>query len=185
MRIIAGSRRGIRLATFKGMGTRPTLDRTKETLFNIISGDVRGCRFLDLYSGSGQIGLEALSRGAKKAVLVEKGRLAAGCILKNIKSTRFEEDAVLMNMDVMRAVGILEEKEEAFDVIFMDPPFDSHMERDVLVRLARSAILNEGALIIVEASIETEFTYICGWGYEVTREKSYKTHKHVFIRRDL
>ena len=95
MRVIAGSRGRIRLTTVKGDKVRPTTDRIKETLFNILQPDIPGASFLDLFSGSGAIGIEALSRGAREAVLVEQDRDALACIRANLKTTRFEEEALV------------------------------------------------------------------------------------------
>ena len=99
MRVIAGTRRSMPLKTIEGLATRPTQDRTKETLFNVIQNDVPGSMFLDLFSGSGAIAIEALSRGAKKAYLVENSRAAAACIRDNLNFTRLSDEAVLMETD--------------------------------------------------------------------------------------
>ena len=110
MRVIAGSARHLKLKTIEGMGTRPTTDRIKETLFNMLSFYVEESRFLDLFSGSGGIGIEALSRGASQAVFVEQNRKAAACIEENLNHTHLGEKAVVMSKDVMTALRILEDK---------------------------------------------------------------------------
>lgn len=181
MRIIAGSRKSLRLVVPKGMDTRPTMDRTKETLFNIISPDICGCRFLDLFSGSASIGLEALSRGAKYAVLVEKNKEAVCCIKENIKTTKFESQVRLMNIDILKAINLLEEEQDRFDIIFMDPPFDKGLEKSILLKLLTSNILDDNTIIIVEASILTDFGFMKDTRFSIIKEKLYKTHKHVFI----
>ena len=107
MRVIAGSARHLKLKTIEGMGTRPTTDRIKETLFNMLSFYVEESRFLDLFSGSGGIGIEALSRGASQAVFVEQNRKAAACIEENLNHTHLGEKAVVMSKDVMTALRIL------------------------------------------------------------------------------
>ena len=107
MRVIAGSAKHLNLKTIEGMDTRPTTDRIKETLFNMIQTDIPGCRFLDLFSGSGAIGIEALSRGAAEAVLVESAPKAAECIRENLKFTHLEEHAELMQTDVFQALSRL------------------------------------------------------------------------------
>ena len=109
MRVIAGSARHLKLKTIEGMGTRPTTDRIKETLFNMLSFYVEESRFLDLFSGSGGIGIEALSRGASQAVFVEQNRKAAACIEENLNHTHLREKAVVMSKDVMTALRILED----------------------------------------------------------------------------
>ena len=93
MRIIAGSRRSLPLKTIPGLSTRPTTDKTKETLFNCMQAEIYGCYFLDLFAGSGQIGLEAMSRGAEYAVFIEKDKKAAACIEDNIRFTKFEKES--------------------------------------------------------------------------------------------
>ena len=109
MRVIAGSARHLKLKTIEGMGTRPTTDRIKESLFNMLSFYVEESRFLDLFSGSGGIGIEALSRGASQAVFVEQNRKAAACIEENLNHTHLREKAVVMSKDVMTALRILED----------------------------------------------------------------------------
>ena len=124
MRVIAGKARRIPLKTMDGLNTRPTTDRIKETLFNIIQDDIYGCRFLDLFSGSGGIGIEALSRGAKEAFFVERHKTAAACIRENLEKTHLEKQAVLLCADVFEALRRLSAKEAAMDIIFMDPPYN-------------------------------------------------------------
>ena len=109
MRVIAGSARHLKLKTIEGMGTRPTTDRIKETLFNMLSFYVEDSRFLDLFSGSGGIGIEALSRGAKQAVFVEQNKKAVACIKENLMHTHLNDKAVVMSKDVMTALRILED----------------------------------------------------------------------------
>ena len=121
MRIIAGTARSLPLKTIDGMDTRPTTDKTKETLFNVLQMDVPGAYFLDLFAGSGQIGLEALSRGGAYAVFIENNRKAAKCIEENIAFTRFDKQSMLLTMDVISGLHSLEGK-YTFDLIFMDPP---------------------------------------------------------------
>ena len=131
MRVIAGKARRLNLKTIPGIDTRPTTDRIKETLFNILQPELLECRFLDLFSGSGGIGIEALSRGASYAVFVEKNPKAAACIRENLAFTKLAEDGKLLNMDVLQALRSLEGK-GVFDIIFMDPPYNNELERQVL-----------------------------------------------------
>ena len=121
MRVIAGSARRITLKTLDGMDTRPTTDRIKETLFNMIAPYLYDCIFLDLFAGSGGIGIEALSRGAMEAVFVEKNPKAMACVKDNLKRTHLESKGMTMSMDVMTALYKLE-GEKQFDYIFMDCP---------------------------------------------------------------
>lgn len=184
MRVIAGSARSLRLKTIPGNDTRPTTDRIKETLFNMINDRMYGCRFLDLFSGSGGIGIEALSRGADMAVFVENNRKAAVCINDNLKFTKLDNKAAVMETDVISALKKLDNSGKQFDVIFMDPPYNNMYERMVLEELMESDILTAQTLIIIEASKETDFSYVTDMGYEIVKEKIYKTNKHVFVSRD-
>ena len=118
MRVIAGSARRLLLKTVEGMETRPTTDRIKETLFNMLQNDLYGARFLDLFAGSGAIGIEALSRGAKEAVFVDKGDGQISCIRDNLKTTHLEERARVMSADVTEAIRKLTGKERRLILSF-------------------------------------------------------------------
>lgn len=183
MRVIAGTRRSMPLKTIDGLATRPTQDRTKETLFNVIQNDVPGSMFLDLFSGSGAIAVEALSRGAKKAYLVENNREAAACIRDNLTFTKLSDDAVLMETDALTALRRLEGK-AVFDIIFMDPPYNHGYEREVLSYLSDSKLIDEYSIIVVEASNETGFDYLDGLGFTAYKIKKYKNNMHIFIRKN-
>ena len=154
MRVIAGKARRLNLKTIPGIDTRPTTDRIKETLFNILQPELLECRFLDLFSGSGGIGIEALSRGASYAVFVEKNPKAAACIRENLAFTKLAEDGKLLNMDVLQALRSLEGG-EPFDCIFMDAPYEQHLEQPVLEYLADSTLADENTLIVVEHDEDT------------------------------
>lgn len=184
MRIIAGTARRLQLKSIDGLQTRPTTDRIKETLFNILQPGIAGTCFLDLFAGSGQIGLEALSRGADLAVFVDNNKKACACIKENIQFTHFEDQSKLLTMEAVSSLRFLEGK-HTFDYIFMDPPYKSTYEKEVLEYLAGSGILREDARIIVEASLDTDFSYVSGLGFEIIREKRYKTNKHVFITKEV
>lgn len=168
------------LKTIEGRDTRPTTDRIKETLFNMIQSEIPGAYFLDLFAGSGQIGLEAVSRGAACAVFVENQKKAAACIQENILFTKSDKESLLLKMDVLPALRSLEGKYR-FDIIFMDPPYKDMQERDVIEYLKDSDLLKEEGMIIVEAAKETDFSYVKELGFEVKKEKVYKTNKHVFL----
>ena len=183
MRIIAGTARSLPLRSIEGRDTRPTTDRIKETLFNILQRGIEGCSFLDLFAGSGQIGLEALSRGANHAVFVENSKKACACIEENIRFTRFDARAKLLSMEASGALRTLEGN-DSFDYIFMDPPYQSGMEQEVLIYLAGSGLLKEDGVIIIEAAADTDFSYVSGMGLKVIREKKYKTNKHIFVTKE-
>ncbi len=182
MRVIAGKARRLNLKTVPGMETRPTTDRIKETLFNILQPEILNCHFLDLFAGSGAIGIEALSRGAEKAVFVEKNPRACACIQENLGFTKLTEGGKLLNMDVLQALRSLEGK-DIFDCIFMDPPYNQELERTVLEYLSESSVADENTLIIVESDLCTDFSYVSEYGYELLRSKEYKTNKHIFLKK--
>ena len=183
MRVIAGKARRLQLKTIEGMNTRPTQDRTKETMFNVINNCVPGCYFLDLFSGSGGIGIEAASRGAKKCVLVENNRRAYDCIMYNLKYTKLEDVSKVMFTTVESAIKQLDNVGEHFDIVFMDPPYNKNLERQVLEYLKDSALANTDTLIVTEADLHTDFSYVEELGYELSRSKEYKTNKHIFLHK--
>ena len=184
MRVISGSARSLKLKTLEGLDTRPTTDRIKETLFNMIQNNIYDCSFLDLFSGSGAIGIEALSRGAEKCVFVDNKTKAIDVINENLEFTKLKEKALVLAKSYELAIKELESKNDAFDVVFMDPPYDKGLEKNVLELLAKSVIINNDTIIIVEASLDTDFDYADSLGFEVYREKLYKTNKHIFIRKN-
>ena len=183
MRVIAGSARSIPLKTLEGLDTRPTQDRIKETLFNILQSDIPGCRFLDLFAGSGAIGIEAASRGASQVVFLENNPKAAEIIRTNLKNTHLEDQSMLCQGDLFSILPGLSSREKVFDIIFMDPPYNHEYEKQVLSLLANSSLADEYTLIIVEASLNTRLDYLSELGYELVREKKYKTNKHIFIKK--
>ena len=182
MRVIAGSARRTQLMSLDCMDSGPTTDRIKETLFNMIAPYLYDSIFLDLFAGSGGIGIEALSRGAMEAVFVEKNPKAMACVKENLQKTHFERKGMTMQMDVMTALYKLE-GEKQFDYIFMDPPYDQELEKQVLKYLAGSSLVYEDTVIIVEASLNTDFSYIGELGFSLIKEKRYKTNKHVFLEK--
>lgn len=183
MRVIAGSAKRLQLKTIEGIETRPTTDRIKETLFNMISAYIADSNFLDLFSGSGAIGIEALSRGAACAVFVEQSKKAMECIRHNLKYTKLEDRAEVYETDVINALSRLEGK-KTFDYIFMDPPYNQLYEKRVLEYLSNSTLLSEDGIVIVEASLETDFSYVEGLGFSIVKKKEYKTNKHIFIEKE-
>lgn len=184
MRVIAGSARRLLLKTAEGMDTRPTTDRIKETLFNMIQNDLFGCTFLDLFAGSGGIGIEALSRGAKKAVFVENGSRQLSCIRENLKTTRLEDRAEVLGCDVLSGIKLLAGKKAGFDFVFMDPPYDCGLEKQVMEAVKDTSIAGSDTVFIVEASLNTDFSWAGSFGYEIIRTKEYKTNKHIFLKKE-
>lgn len=183
MRVIAGIARSVPLITPKGMETRPTSDQIKETLFNMLQGYVEGSSFLDLFAGSGQIGVEALSRGAEFAVFIEKSDEAVKCIKHNVDKTKFTDKALVLKMEVLSGIRTLEIEKKKFDLIFMDPPYGQGLEESILNTLVSSSILDEDVIIIVEASKKTDFSYVDELGLKIVKDKLYKSSRHLFLRK--
>lgn len=181
MRVIAGTARSLPLKAPEGLDTRPTTDRIKETLFNMLQGDVPGSVFVDLFSGSGAIGIEALSRGAVKAYFVDNSPKAVSCIQQNLTFTKTEDRAIVLKQDVGSALSSIYEKK--VDIIFMDPPYNCGHEKNVLAMLRGMRYVTEETMIIVEASLETDFSYLEELGFFIVKDKHYKTNRHVFIQR--
>lgn len=182
MKVVAGSVRGFRLVVPSGNNTRPTSNRIKETLFNILQWDVQESRFLDLFSGSGGIAVEALSRGAAEAVLVESEREALRCIRENLSHTKMEDKSSVMAMDVMQALRRLDQIGKPFDIIFLDPPYRKNWEEKVLPFILQSSLVKEDTLIVVETPIREDIAYIQEYPCQIERIKEYKTNQHIFLR---
>lgn len=181
MRVISGSARRIQLKTPDGMETRPTTDRIKETLFNMLQSELCDCVFLDLFSGSGAIGIEALSRGAKEAVFLEQNDKAIACINENLQNTGLKKNAQVYKSDVFKGLQQLEIKKNIFNIVFMDPPYRQELEKKVLTVLRNSVLIDTDTRIIFEASLDTDVSYIEDLGYEIEKIKKYKTNMHVFV----
>ena len=182
MRVIAGSARRLLLKSPEGLDTRPTTDRIKETLFNMLMPNLSDAVFIDLFSGSGGIGIEALSRGANKAYFVENNQKAVACITENLEHTHLSDRAVVLRQDVFAALrGSIR---DTADIIFLDPPYQQEYDRKVLELLRDAAFVTDDTLIVVEASATTSFDYVDTLGFVVEKSKQYKTNKHVFIKRN-
>lgn len=168
MRVITGKARGINLKTPEGLQTRPTTDRVKEALFSVIHFDVPGARVLDLFGGTGQLGIEALSRGAKRAVFVDESEKACKLIRENLKCTRLEQEATVLRGDYLAYLGRCTEK---FDIILLDPPYAEVFLENALKRITEIDILETGGIIVTERPLGKELPYDFE-GY--TRSKDYK-----------
>ena len=148
MRIIAGSAKGTKLYTLEGENTRPTLDRVKESLFNIIQNEIQDSIFLDLFSGSGAIGLEAVSRGAKKSILCDKSKEACIIIKKNIEKTHALKNTELYQVDFKEV--LTNRINEKLDIVFLDPPYKTDFATEAVKILLEKDLLKENAMIIIE-----------------------------------
>ncbi len=152
MRIIAGSRRGRTFAAPKGMDTRPTLDRVKESLFGILQFELEGRRVLDLFAGSGNLGLEALSRGARYALFNDHGRESAALIRANVTKLGFEDCARVLCMDYASAIRMAAGDGQAFDLVFLDPPYRAELGEKAMAAMLDARILGADSKVILEHS---------------------------------
>lgn len=158
MRVIAGTARGTRLGALKGASIRPTLDRVKESFFNKVGQTLEGVVFLDLFAGTGSMGIEALSRGAEKVVFVENNHRAHSLIYSNLEKCHFgpstidsrEKNWVLLKSDALHALPILRERGYRFDIVYVDPPFADGLYEGCLEALSRSGLLTESSLVVAE-----------------------------------
>ncbi|MCI8594755.1 MAG: 16S rRNA (guanine(966)-N(2))-methyltransferase RsmD [Oscillospiraceae bacterium] len=153
MRVITGIARGRKLKELPGMETRPTTDRVKESIFNIIQFDVPGRKVLDLFAGTGQLGVEALSRGASSAVFVDARKDAANLVRENLKLTGFSETGRVVQGD---ALAFLRSCKEKFDVIFLDPPYQTTLLDEALSAIAAIDILSKNGIIVCESTADRE-----------------------------
>lgn len=149
MRIITGKAKGIKLLTLEGDATRPTSERAKEALFSMIQFDIEGRRVLDLFAGSGQLGLEAISRGAEHCTFVDASAAAIGIVKKNIEKTHFTENCKTLISDYRNFLRKSEGR-EGYDIIFLDPPYASDALVDALLRLYRTDLMHRGCLLVCE-----------------------------------
>ncbi|MEP7337537.1 MAG: 16S rRNA (guanine(966)-N(2))-methyltransferase RsmD, partial [Acidobacteriota bacterium] len=150
MRVIAGIYKGRRLKALDGSSVRPTSDRMRETLFNILAPRIEDAQFLDLCAGSGAIGIEALSRGAANVTFVESSRKVATVISENLRHCGIREDYKFLPRDALTALKYLFREEQKFDIIYFDPPYDSELYSPVLWQIARNNVLTEDGIVIVE-----------------------------------
>ena len=171
MRVITGKARGIQLKTPDGMLTRPTADRVKEALFSIIQFELPGARVLDLFGGTGQLGIEALSRGAKRCTFVDAREDACKLIRENLKRTKLDADAAVVRSDYL---DYLKRCREKYDIILLDPPYAEVFLENALKQIAEIDILQSGGIIVAERPLEKELP----WEFKgFTRSRDYKYGK--------
>lgn len=151
MRVITGSARGVRIDTLEGEVTRPTSDRVKQALFNMLQFDIEGRSVLDIFAGSGQLGIEALSRGAKECVFLDSNQEAAQMVQKNLKAAKLFDKATVLTVDAM---AYCKRMADAYDIVFMDPPYASDFVEKLLPIVA--AKMNVGGTIVCETNADKE-----------------------------
>lgn len=181
MRIIGGQARGRTIVAPAGEKTRPTLDYVRESLFNIIRWDVIDARVLDLFAGTGALSLEAVSRGAKEAVLVDMDRDACEAIKKNIAASRMEDRFRLIPRDYKAAVELLAREGKAFDVVFLDPPYKMENTGEICAALYDKGLLAEAFLLVVEH--RRGMAPLVDGRFEAFDVRSYRDTQITLIRR--
>lgn len=181
MRVITGSAKGIRLKTPEGLHTRPTAERVKEALFSAIQGDLPGARVLDLFGGTGQLGIEALSRGAKHAVFIDNDRRACELIQENLRRTRMEQQGRVVRADYL---DYLSSTSEVFDLVFLDPPYAEVFLESAIKRISEIDILSTCGIIITERPMEKELNREFG-DLRCVREYKYGKTKIAVFRKAM
>jgi len=173
MRIISGVARGARLITLEGTETRPTLDRVKEPLFSIIQMHIRGAKVLDLFAGSGALGLESLSRGAESAVFADISDRAINVINQNIQKTKFADKATVFQKSYEEVLKQMADEGRVFDLIFLDPPYESGLLENAIQDILKYNLLTKDGLMIVETDSETELQKVQNSGLRIKDIRKY------------
>ena len=180
MRVITGKARGVNLKTPDGLKTRPTTDRVKEAMFSIIQFELPGTRVLDLFGGTGQLGIEALSRGAKNAVFVDSGEQACALIRENLRRTKLENDARVVRADYLE---YLQRCNDKFNIVFLDPPYAEVFLENALKKLTQIDILQSGGIIVAERPVGKELPWEFE-GFSRSRDYKYGSTLLTLYRRD-
>ena len=184
MRVISGNARGKKLVSLEGMNTRPTLDRVKEALFNIIQFDIKDKNVLDLFAGSGAIGIEAISRGAKTATLCDNSIDAIKVIETNVKNTRSTEKAKIIHADYLTALKLLADNRKTFDIVYLDPPYKTEFANIAIDRIIELNLLSKDVIIIVETDDAEKEKTIKNEGIELFDKRKYGRAILIFIRKE-
>lgn len=183
MRVISGTAKGKKLNSLEGLETRPTLDRVKEAVFNIIQFDIKDAVVLDLFSGSGALGIEALSRGAKEAILCDVSSKAIKIINKNLEETRLKEKAKVFSNDYLETLNKIKDKK--FDIIFLDPPYKSDYIEKSIEYISTHNLITENGIIIVETNDKNKIDEIkAKKDLEVYDTRKYGIAIIIFVRKE-
>ena len=180
MRVISGTARGRRLKELQGMDTRPTTDKVKESMFNIIQFDLEGRKVLDLFAGTGQLGIEALSRGAAHCTFVDTRRDAVALVKENLKATNFSQQATVLQSD---SLAFLSSCREKFDIIFLDPPYQTDFLDRCMETVVMFDILNEHGIMVCESAADRKLPSLPE-EYQMSREYRYGKIKLTICRRE-
>jgi 16S rRNA (guanine(966)-N(2))-methyltransferase RsmD len=185
MRIITGKARGLHLNVPKNYDVRPTADRVKESLFNIIGSKIVDAAVLDLFAGSGNLGLESWSRGARLVQFVDNSRVSLRLTESNIQKCRAEAECKVLKHDAEAAVDLLYKQGQRFDLVFVDPPYNQGWVQKILVKLEKNPILAESGWLVAEHSMHDDIAIAVSDGYEIFRRQQYGETVLTFIRRKM
>ncbi len=169
------------LFTLEGDNTRPTLNRVKETIFNILSFDLRDTIFLDLFAGSGGIGLEAISRGAKECYFLDNSKDAINIITKNVNKAKFDDKSIIEKVD---SLGFLNKTNKTFDIIYIDPPYNKNLHNEALEIISKRNLLNEDGIVVVEIATGDNINEQYVSNYTLYKEKNFKSFGIYFYRNE-
>ncbi|MDF2590943.1 MAG: methyltransferase [Clostridia bacterium] len=172
MRVISGEFRGRKLEQIEGIEIRPTSDRVKESLFNILGTRLIDCAFLDLFAGTGGIGIEAYSRGAARVVFIDESANSIKILKKNLDKLNISDKVEVFNTDYINAINKLSNENKKFDVIFIDPPYLKGFEKNALVHISESGMLTDNGIIVVEHDLTDKMPEISG-KLKLTRQNKY------------
>ncbi len=181
MRVISGKLKGKKLFSIRGLSLRPTSDRVRESIFDILQGQIAGGKVLDLFAGTGALGIEALSRGADSAVFVEKSSHSLGALQRNLAECRLQEFSSVLSKEVTDGIRFLEGRGEIFDLIFLDPPYGKGLTRKALESLAQSLIVTRKTLMVAEHSPAEDLEGIPR--LEIVDRRKYGGTRISFLRR--
>ena len=184
MRVISGTARGKKLMSLEGLETRPTLDRVKEALFSILQFNLKDANILDLFSGSGALAIEALSRGAKNATVCDFSKKAIGVIEKNLEATRFKEKTEVLNKDYLEALRILKKENKKIDITFLDPPYKTDYIYKAIEKILEYNLIAEDGIIIAETDDENKIEELKNIkNIEIYDARKYGIVHIIFIRK--
>ncbi len=184
MRVISGSARRLNLVAPMAK-VRPTTDRTKETLFNMINNDIPGSKILDLFAGSGALGIEALSRGAEGCWFFDNYKESIECIKINLEHTKLIEKARIFKYDYVKALETMSFEKRKFNIIFIDPPYETGLEDKAVAKISELDLLEEDGIIVIESKLRTELTPSMWPKFIMFKEKKYKTNKFTFLQKEV
>lgn len=180
--LLVGTARGTKLNSREDISTRPTLDRVKESLFNILNNKIDGSVVLDLFAGSGAIGIEFLSRGCKKAYMCDKSQEAIKYVKDNLKKTHLEENAIVSNKDYAKFLRELSNQNIKFDIIFLDPPYELNISKEAIKLILELGLLNEDGIIIIESDEkDREIKNLENLNVEVYDSRKYGRANLIFL----